>query len=141
MNALSIDVRDEVDEFGAHALVARARVDGELFAGGSLATSLVALRRSTEAEGEHWIINCECGDPGCAGLDSAIKVSHSGERISWRWKQGGAPERVWVFDAVSYRSAVLSAIEDAKAIYEAPTIGDSKLEVIPLGDERLFSDA
>ena len=67
------------------------------------------LCRSTTTDGEYWIFTCECGVPGCNGINSAIQVIHHGGLTLWR-----TPERpdlpLAIFRRWQYRRTILRCI-------------------------------
>lgn len=45
---------------------------------------LFALAKSCQLSGEFFIATCSCGEPGCAGIDEGIKVTHFYDSILWQ---------------------------------------------------------
>jgi len=81
-------------------------LDGQCLSAG-YCIDLAALLRSFEAAGEHFILTCSCGEPGCAGLFVPFQVVHHDDKlIHWRIEQP-EPEREFYFSA---RQAIHSLI-------------------------------
>jgi hypothetical protein len=138
MNRIEVSVRVEHEDDGCDHLIARVLIDGAVFEAGEYATSLAALRSSVERDGEHFIISCECGVPGCAGLSSGVSVARRGGHVEWAVRQPG-PERAYRFDAAAYRAAIEGAIHEFRAILAASREPGRKcVDVLPYGDESLL---
>lgn len=91
------------------------------------------------AAGEHWIITCSCGEPGCAGIWEPVTVTHAQDSnlITWHFEtkfykyQGNLPtdekgiarltlDREQVLESV--KTAVLAMINDTtcQKVYGLP---------------------
>jgi hypothetical protein len=83
------------------------------------ATSPAALERSAGEAGRHFIVNCTCGDPGCASLEG-VEVSHVGADIVWLGHDVvpvGAGELR--FEAAAYRRQVERLCGELRAAMRA----------------------
>lgn len=45
--------------------------------------NLQELKNSSKKSGIYEILTCNCGDPGCIGINEGIKVKHEGDYITW----------------------------------------------------------
>ena len=89
------------------------------------ALDLRELANSCRFDGEHFILTCGCGEPGCAGIFDGFYVTQHDDTVSWRI---GSPVRreyqkqrppnysdpEYVFDRKQYFEAIAGGIEDAK---------------------------
>lgn len=94
--------------------VPRVEVDGQRLP--LAAVDVLGLMRSTMASGEYWIPTCDCGEPGCAGIDRGVDVVHDKGLVLWRG-YGLRPRRVFLFDRAQYREAVLKGAREFIELY------------------------
>lgn len=87
----------------------------------------VQLASSAGHSGEFYIFTCNCGDPGCVGIDRGVMVTHGAEEIVWRLRMPmgwPAEEELpdWAhevelhFPRDEYVNIVDSALQQAKAL-------------------------
>lgn len=93
---------------------------------------LAQLCKSCQLSGEFFIVTCGCGDPGCAGIDDGIRVTHLDDRVVWdaptpmsyrdmtEEEVGAALEnrtyRKFTFRPEAYLAAVQKGLREAKAM-------------------------
>lgn len=90
------------------------------------------LAKSCQLSGEFFIVTCGCGEPGCAGIEDGIRVSHFTDRICWIVPEPISVSNLtdeeyklhrskptflqYTFDPASYLSAVQAGIREAKSM-------------------------
>lgn len=57
--------------------------DGAVQAFAGIGIDLCALAASARRGGEFYIGNCECGEPGCAGIWEGVQVTHTPRTVRW----------------------------------------------------------
>ncbi len=131
----------KIDLTGPHApytdkppnylIVPSIHINGERLAPGNT-ISLVVLAKSCQSSGEFFIVTCDCGEAGCAGIDDGIRVTHFGDRIEWEIPdpisyRGMSQEQAvrisenrlykkYVFQPEAYLSAVQEGLRIAKGL-------------------------
>lgn len=85
------------------------------------------LAASATSSGEYFIFTCNCGDPGCVGIDEGVLVSHDGSGVTWKLRTplGWPPEDElpdwtheveYTFSLEEYVQAVEGALRQAKSL-------------------------
>ncbi len=85
------------------------------------------LAASADSPGEYFIFTCNCGDPGCVGIDRGVQVTHTSGNVVWtvRHPLGWPPDQElpdWTheleyrFDRREYVETVELALRQAKAL-------------------------
>ncbi|WP_022661848.1 hypothetical protein [Paucidesulfovibrio longus] len=85
------------------------------------------LAASAAAPGEYFIFTCNCGDPGCVGIDEGILVGHDSSSVTWKLRTplGWPPEDElpeWTheveyrFPLEEYVQVVAGALRQAKTL-------------------------
>lgn len=85
------------------------------------------LAASAASGGEYFIFTCNCGDPGCVGIDEGITVTHDSSTVTWKLRVplGWPPEDElpdWAheveyrFSQEEYVQVVNGALRQAKAL-------------------------
>lgn len=69
----------------------------------------VELVRSMCLDGGYYFFTCGCGEPGCAGIHSSVKIRHADGFIHWHSTEPG-PERNFTFAAPQYRCSIMEAL-------------------------------
>jgi hypothetical protein len=130
MNELQIQNRFQ--ETDCRYFVPELLVDGvPLDDFSAVATDLAALHASISSPGEHYILTCWCGEPGCAGIAHGIKVLHRGQTVHWHIRDP-QPKRHFQFEASAYRTAIDLALSEACDILRRdPPPPEGTLEVVP----------
>ncbi len=86
-----IDRKDFLD----HLIDAKKEIDNQAAWSGkkSIVIKKTPLVDSSVASGKYEILDCTCESGAyCAGMDLAIKVTHDGDFITWKYT---APETFW----------------------------------------------
>lgn len=95
---------------------------------------IFSLAASAFAEGNFWILTCECGCPDDTGIEAPIQVSHESDTICWNiplWQypdiirgRTNAREGDWlklIFERNQYLQAAQSMLEDIQCRLKNPT--------------------
>jgi len=81
--------------------------------------------------------SCSCGDAGCAGIESPVKVMHAAGAITWEIV-APKPERAFTFDESAYRATIGGASVLLAKGASALARSSMKRIVTPLGEEDFF---
>lgn len=81
-----------------------------------VAINVAELLRSTKSSDQHWILTCDCGVPECGGIDHGVDVIHDQGLVLWRG-YGLRPRRIFIFDRVQYRDAILKGAREFIELY------------------------
>jgi hypothetical protein len=97
-------------ESAADFLLAEVWIDGDtpLANYREYAVDRDELRRSVGSTGDFWILTCWCGDPGCAGIDQAVKVVQEADVVHW-YIEEPPPARHLMFSRGQYEAAIRDA--------------------------------
>ncbi len=79
------------------------------------AIDLSELARSVNQSGEFFVLTCSCGDPGCAGIQQGVHVSHTETYVQWEisdWGRGVGASTVWTFDRNVYGHTIQRALTE-----------------------------
>ncbi|MBX7185249.1 MAG: hypothetical protein K1Y01_08915 [Vicinamibacteria bacterium] len=139
MNVLSLELSVEFEDPGEVHVLCDARVDGVPVADYlKHAVSLAALHESTKGSGGYFLITCSCGDPGCAGINSPVVVTHHETMVDWEVAEPRPPRR-FSFSVAEYRSTIQEALKRFPSQAAALLVGKKKkIAATPLGEEALF---
>ncbi|MGD8397668.1 MAG: hypothetical protein PVG11_02310, partial [Anaerolineae bacterium] len=116
-------------------IVTEIFVDGRLlvdFKQSTLSTSLVALQRSIDEDGEFFFVTCTCGIPMCAGIREGVRVTRAHNRVHWVVR-GLGDTQTFYFDAEEYGAAIKWGIKQFQQIMR-----EKRLEAYPPINERLL---
>lgn len=91
------------------------------------------LVSSAIEEGDYFILTCSCGDAGCAGLFTPIKIQHTPDTIIWHIAEP-EPERTFVFFKPEYVAEVRRALGEAVRLN--PTLPEDE----KLGPYGIYQD-
>lgn len=97
---LSLDEKNPEDAYIDFNL----SVDGQYLHEVNIYVDPVNLITSITMSGEFFIYTCDCGNPGCQGIDEGVTVSHAGDTVVWRLKNPiswptDEPRPDWAHDA------------------------------------------
>jgi hypothetical protein len=79
---------------------------------------LESLLASTWLNDEFYIFNCDCGSPGCAGINAGVNVVHEDGLVVWAMR-GSKPRRIVVFDHAQYRWEIFTQVRTALSLLKA----------------------
>ena len=138
MNELSLDLAVAREDAKDLEVVCEAHVDGVSLANPKqYSIALSDLRASADAPGSYFLITCSCGDAGCAGIESPVKVMHETGTVTWEIVEP-KPERAFKFEESAYRATVREA-SSLLAERTAALAGSSMKRIVaPLGEEDFF---
>jgi hypothetical protein len=97
------------------SVVAEVYVNRYQVAPGDLAVDMAALAATLNGAGEYFVVTCECGDAGCAGIQRGVQVTESASEVSWviqDWGRRERPEVEYRFDATQYRTEIQRALRE-----------------------------
>ncbi|MHB9022678.1 MAG: hypothetical protein ACYC7E_00675 [Armatimonadota bacterium] len=126
MNDFQLSIRCQVDQQKWQAQE-ELIVDGTVL-NDEYAIDYVELVTSCFKPGEYYILTCSCGEPGCAGLFSPIKVIHEADNICWEIAEP-TPSIRYIFERQQYIVSIQSALE--YALSQVPLIQHG--QSFPLG--------
>jgi hypothetical protein len=139
MNELAVVNSIRSDEQRIRYFVVEIHVDDRPICDYSYyATDFHELQRSVAESGDHFIVTCWCGDPGCAGISRGITVDHHQGVVTW---QVPAPlaATTFQFDAQAYSATVEDAIAQARSLLQRdPPPPAGTLEVTPEHNRVIF---
>ena len=139
MNQLTLRLKPHRQDEQTEYLVVEISVDGNILTDfDDFATDLPELIRSSERDGNYFILTCWCGDAGCAGLRHGISVHHGRGNIFWQLVEP-EPKRRFVFTRTAYEQAIRECIKQGKRsiAYRRTTI-EKPFEITPSQNEALF---
>ena len=138
MNKLSLDLAVAREDAKDLEVVCEAYVDGISLADPKqYSIALSDLLASADAPGSYFLITCSCGDAGCAGIESPVKVMHAAGAITWEIV-APKPERAFTFDESAYRATIGGASVLLAKGASALARSSMKRIVTPLGEEDFF---
>ena len=109
MNTLELHLVPHL-ESAADYLLTEAWIDGDIPLANyrEYAIDRDELRRSVGSTGDFWILTCWCGDPGCAGIEQAVKVVQEADVVHW-YIEEPPPARHLIFSRGQYETAIRDA--------------------------------
>ena len=94
-------------------VVAEVSINGRPFVPDDLAADMTALAATLDGAGEYFVVTCQCGDPGCAGMQTGVQVAEGAGEVSWTIRDWGGRERPgaeYRFDSEQYRAEIQRAL-------------------------------
>lgn len=125
------------------------------------AISVSQLEASGRGDGDFWILTCSCGEPGCAGLMSPIRVRYAGASVTWEEDASeprsarrfvvaadgvtrpddlpATPARRFEFDAAQYRTTIETFVRGLPAFVATVARRTGRAaQSVPHGEAGLF---
>ncbi len=114
-------------------LIVEAQIDDKPIADfGELAIDLHQFQRSSENDGEFFILTCWCGDPSCANIEHGIQVHHDSNNVQWRAKFGDDSQS-YIFEKQAYLDAHQNLRRQAKELLDSlGMVNDGELTIVPI---------
>jgi hypothetical protein len=135
LNQLTIEFEVESQTNGDRYLIAELFVDGcPIVDFKRYSLDLRAFNESLKGNGEYFLIACECGDPGCAGITRGVEVKHDGRLLRVHLSEP-QPEQNLVFDLESCRTVLSTAVSRAKRLIAEST---SPITIWPTNNQVLL---
>jgi len=71
---------------------------------------IINLLKTLKGSDEYYVLNCDCGEPGCAGINRGVLIVMDAEYVLWKIY---TPKliKLLIFDRIQYKNEIISGIK------------------------------